>query len=174
MPSGRSASITALATAGSAPVVPASPAPFTPSGLQGRHRVVVQLDAGQDPGTRHGVVHERAGEELAVLRIVLDMLGEHLAKALDDAAVQLAVEQHVVEDAPAVVDRDVARSRSTSPVSRSISTSRRARRRETRSASGSRPWCRARTVAARDFAERHRHVGALHPEFAVAELHVAR
>ena len=35
MPSGRSASITAFATAGSAPVVPASPAPFTPSGLLG-------------------------------------------------------------------------------------------------------------------------------------------
>jgi hypothetical protein len=35
MPSGRSASITALATAGSAPVVPASPAPFAPSGLLG-------------------------------------------------------------------------------------------------------------------------------------------
>src|SRR6185503_2519513 len=35
MPSGRSASITAFATAGSAPVVPASPAPLTPSGLVG-------------------------------------------------------------------------------------------------------------------------------------------
>jgi len=35
MPSGRSASITAFATAGTAPVVPASPAPFTPSGLPG-------------------------------------------------------------------------------------------------------------------------------------------
>ena len=35
MPSGRSASITAFATAGSAPVVPASPAPFTPSRLFG-------------------------------------------------------------------------------------------------------------------------------------------
>jgi len=36
------------------------------------------------------------------------MLGEHLAQALHDAAVQLPVEQHVVEDPAAVVDRDVA------------------------------------------------------------------
>jgi hypothetical protein len=35
MPSGRSASMTAFATAGKAPVVPASPAPFTPSGFVG-------------------------------------------------------------------------------------------------------------------------------------------
>ncbi len=35
MPSGPSASMTALAMVGIAPVVPASPAPFTPSGLLG-------------------------------------------------------------------------------------------------------------------------------------------
>src|SRR6185295_18870873 len=53
-----------------------------------RHRMVVQLDARQDLGARHGVVHERAGEELAVLRVVLDVLGERLAEALRDAAVE--------------------------------------------------------------------------------------
>ena len=35
IPNGESASITALATAGVAAMVPASPAPFTPSGLTG-------------------------------------------------------------------------------------------------------------------------------------------
>ena len=36
------------------------------------------------------------------------MLDERLAQALHDAAVQLAVEQHVVQHAAAVVHRDVA------------------------------------------------------------------
>ena len=51
------------------------------------------------------------------------MLEQHLADALHDAAEDLAFEQHVVDDAAAVVDRDVVR-RSRSRRSRgSISTS---------------------------------------------------
>ena len=71
MPSGRSASSTAFATAGTAPMVPASPAPLTPSGLVGEgtgwsYSSIARLVV----GARHGVVHEAAGEELARCRVV--------------------------------------------------------------------------------------------------------
>ena len=59
---------TALTTAGVEPIVPASPTPLTPSGFTGVGvTVLVELEVGSIVGPRHGVVHQRAGEELAVL-----------------------------------------------------------------------------------------------------------
>src|SRR5256885_2594159 len=58
-------------------------------------------------GVRHRVVHERAGEERAVL-VVDGLLPERLRDALDDASLHHAVDDHRVDDAPQVVDRDVA------------------------------------------------------------------
>ena len=68
MPHGASASITALATAGVEPIVAASPMPLAPSGLMWRRRRrVVRLEHREVLGVRHGVVVERAGEQLAVV-----------------------------------------------------------------------------------------------------------
>jgi hypothetical protein len=65
-PNGRSASSTALMTAGGEPMAPASPQPLAPSGLwlQGVTKCV-HLEVGQVVGPRHGVVHEGAGQQLA-------------------------------------------------------------------------------------------------------------
>src|SRR5947207_2198483 len=47
---------------------------------------------------------ERAGEELPALRVVQGMLEKRLADALRDAAVDLPLDDHVVDDAADVVD----------------------------------------------------------------------
>ena len=54
------------------------------------------------------VVHERAGQELAGVAIVDAVLAQDLSDALHDTAMQLALDEGVVDDMPAVVDRDVA------------------------------------------------------------------
>ena len=60
MPSGDSASITALITTGGAPIVPDSPMPFTPIGLvRQRHFFQRDLEVRHHVGARHHVVHER-------------------------------------------------------------------------------------------------------------------
>ena len=91
VPSG-SASRIALITAGGAAVVPASPVPFHaerigPAGngmMRDRHwRHQIRA--------RHGVVHERAGHELAA-GIVDRVLGERLAETLRDAAMDLRLD----------------------------------------------------------------------------------
>ena len=99
----------AFITAASAPVVPASPAPLTPSGL------VVQgtgcsdrVEGRQHVGARHRVVHEGAGQELAVAGRT-PRLPQRLADALGDAAMHLALHQHRVEDLADIVHRGVAR-----------------------------------------------------------------
>ena len=99
-----SASTSALITAAGAPTEPASPQPFTPIALflqgtssgrevEGRHVV----------GARHGVVHERAGQQLAAL-VVDRTLQQRLADALDDAAMHLALDQHRVQHHAEIVD----------------------------------------------------------------------
>ena len=68
-PSGASASITALTTAGSAPTVPASPAPLAPKRVElGRARVALDLHERHVVGARHRVIHEAAAQQLARLR----------------------------------------------------------------------------------------------------------
>ena len=107
-PSGFSASVTALTTAGEAAIVPASPTPLTPSRLTGDGRLgavgLERRDLGRG-GQR--VVDERAGDQLAVL-VVDDLLVQRLADAVGHAAVHLAVDQHRVDGRAAVVDRHPA------------------------------------------------------------------
>src|SRR3989449_4951700 len=67
-------------------------------GLSGRERRQVF-------GVRHGVVHERAGEQLAVL-VVDEALDERLGDALSQASVHLARDDHRADANAAVVDRD--------------------------------------------------------------------
>ena len=74
-------------------------------------------------GARHGVVHERAGDELAVAVVVDDVLHQRLAEPCRERAVQLALDDHVVEHVAAIVDRRVGDDRPCAPVSGSISTS---------------------------------------------------
>ena len=62
---------------------------------------------GHAVGTRHLVIHERAGEKLARGRVVDRMLAHRLPDSLRDAAVQLALEQDVIDDAAAIVHRGV-------------------------------------------------------------------
>ena len=150
MPSGRSASSTAFAIAGTAPTVPASPAPLTPSRLVGEGtRWSYSSTRVWSSGARHRVVHEGAGEQLAA-RGRTPLLAERLADALRDAAVQLALEQRVVHDAAAVVDADVAQHARPCRSPGRSRPRRRARRSETRPAAACGPACRARCRASRD------------------------
>jgi hypothetical protein len=59
-------------------------------------------------GARHGVVHERAGDELARVGVIDRVLHQRLAEAGGDAAVQLAFDDHRIERAAAIVDRGIA------------------------------------------------------------------
>src|SRR5579872_3376019 len=60
-----------------------------------------------DVGARHGVVHERCRQHLA-LRIVGAALPQRLADTLGGAAVGLAVHHHRIDGAADVVHRDIA------------------------------------------------------------------
>src|SRR5437660_315764 len=98
------ASMTALPIAAGAPIAPLSLAPLTPQRVARRRRY-------QEVGAKrrnirrawHGVIHERAGEELAG-RIVDDVLAQGLADALGETAVHLAFHDHRVDDDAAVID----------------------------------------------------------------------
>ena len=57
-------------------------------------------------GARHGVVHERTGDELPAV-VVNDLLHQRLAEALRHRAMELALDDHVVEHIAAIVDRGV-------------------------------------------------------------------
>ena len=102
-----SASMTAFQTAGVEPIAPDSPTPLAPSGLRGDGVCVrVGLERRQVAGARDRVGRERAGDVVAVL-VEGDLLEQRLRDALGDAAVDLALEQHLVVDPARVVDRDV-------------------------------------------------------------------
>src|SRR5947209_7324231 len=76
--------------------------------VHGRGRLgACQLEERHVVGVRHGVVHERAGEEGAAL-VVDGLLPERLRDALDDASLHHAVDNHRVDDAAQIVDSDVA------------------------------------------------------------------
>ena len=99
--------MTAFCTAGVAPMVPASPMPFTPRGLSGlRVSVLDTSKDGKIRGRRHEVVDEGGGVRVAVL-VVLDLLEQSLPGAGRDAAVLLAGDDERVEHEAAVVDGDV-------------------------------------------------------------------
>src|SRR5579859_6900999 len=68
---------------------------------------VVDFDRRDVGRRRDEVVHERAGEELALL-VVGRVLEQHAPDALGDAASDLAFDDGWVDDPPAVLDHDVA------------------------------------------------------------------
>ena len=122
MPKGDSASTMALMTAGAEPIVPASPMPFTPSGLVGLGVTVwssLKLGTSAADGTQ--VVGERRVPEVAVV-VVDRLLPQRLGDALHDAAVHLALDDQRVDLVAAVVDGDVVDERRSRPVSSSTST----------------------------------------------------
>ena len=65
-PYGASASTIAATIAGVAPIVPASPTPFAPSGFTGDGvSVLIKLKVRDHHGFGQSVIHQRAGDELA-------------------------------------------------------------------------------------------------------------
>src|SRR3984885_15225 len=62
----------------------------------------------QDIGARHGAIHERSGQQLA-LGVIGAKLPQRLADALCNPAVGLAVHHHRIDGAADVVDRGVTR-----------------------------------------------------------------
>src|SRR5262249_10681455 len=106
IPRGASASMTALATAGGAPLHPASPTPVTPNGLNGFRRPRSHGGELRNPGSaRSRLIHQRAGENLAVIAEE-HLFAKRLAETLSHAAVNLPVENHGVDDNAAVIDQD--------------------------------------------------------------------
>src|SRR5439155_3118547 len=103
------AATTALTIAGSAPTVPASPAPLAPSGLR-------LVGTGFEVISMYGIVsargmqliHEAAGQVLPRFAVVDDLLHQSLAQPLRDAAMDLALEADRVHHRADVVDDDVA------------------------------------------------------------------
>ena len=99
------ASVRALMTAGGEAIAPASPQPLMPSGLDGqRVSIVSTLERGQVVGARHAIVHEARRQELAVV-VVMRAFEQRLTHALGDAAVNLALDDHRIDQLAEVVDR---------------------------------------------------------------------
>jgi hypothetical protein len=101
----RSASSTALTTVGGAAIVPASPMALMPSGL-----VVAGISTSSETnsrevsGARHAVVEETSGHQLAGLLVVDDVFEQRLPDALRDAAVNLPLADHRIDDHAEIVD----------------------------------------------------------------------
>ena len=113
-PNGVSASLMALSMAAGAPIAPPSPTPFAlvmEASLVGFH--VMQLDLGNFARGRRQVIGQRAGEDVAFVAVD-DLLQQRIADALRDAAMDLAVRDHRIDDAAGILgheeflDRDVA------------------------------------------------------------------
>ena len=103
-----SASTTAFCTAGVEPMVPDSPMPLAPSGLSWAGGLGVgRLERRELGRAGHGVVGQRRRQRVAV-GVVDELLPQRLGHPLGDPAVLLAGDDQRVEDAAAVVDRDVA------------------------------------------------------------------
>ena len=64
-----------------------------------------QLERRQVVGARHGVVHERRGHELAA-EVVDRAFEQRLADALGKAAMDLALDDHRVDQPAEIVRRD--------------------------------------------------------------------
>ena len=109
-PSGHSASMIAFITVGVEPTAPDSPTPLAPSGLvlAGTLSSSALLKVGKVVGARHGVVHERAGDELAGFAIVDIFLEQRLADALGAAALDLAEHDRPMQRPADIVDGGVA------------------------------------------------------------------
>ena len=81
-----------------------------PIGLNGQHQIVGKLvaEGREGRGARHGVIHERAGDELARVAVVDVLLEQRLADALRHAAVDLAEHDRTMQRTADVVDGGVA------------------------------------------------------------------
>ena len=66
------------------------------------------VDRRERVGARHRVIHERAGQELPRGGVEADVLHQHLAHTLRDAAADLAFEQERVHHRADIVDHAVA------------------------------------------------------------------
>ena len=102
-----SASITALWTAGVEPIAADSPIPLAPSGFSG---VGVSVCAISNGGSSEaaGIPYVASVPLMGLPRLVVDeLLVQRLRDALPESAVHLPVHEHRVQDAAAVVDRDV-------------------------------------------------------------------
>ena len=121
MPSGLSASMTALATAAVLAIAPGLADALDAERVDRRRRDrLVELEVREARGPRQRVVEHRARQELALVAVDR-ALPERLADALGDAAVELAVDDHRVDLLADVIDGDVA-DQVDAPVSSSIST----------------------------------------------------
>src|SRR5215472_11951680 len=74
--------------------------------VRGRRDGVVGLEPGELVCRRHPVV-EQAGGQRDGIAVVDDLLEQRLPGTLRDAAMDLALDQHRIDLAPAVVHRDV-------------------------------------------------------------------
>ena len=85
-------------------MVPASPTPLTPSGFTGDGVMVWPLSIhGMIAGLRQRVIHQLAGNQLAV--VVIDrLLPQRLAETLGHAAVHLPIDDQRIQDVAAIVD----------------------------------------------------------------------
>jgi hypothetical protein len=104
-----SASMMAFMIDGMAPMVPASPQPLTPKRV-GRAGGAERVEADgrrHVVGARHAIIHEAAGDQLAVVRID-DVFEQHLAQPLRDAAVDLAFDEHRIDQLAEVIDQRIA------------------------------------------------------------------
>ena len=66
-----------------------------------------QIERRQIVGPRQAVIHERAGQQLAGLRVIDELLHRRLAEALGDGAGRLSVDDERIDGAADIVDRDV-------------------------------------------------------------------
>src|SRR6185436_7170673 len=127
-------------------------------------------------GARHAIVHQRAGEQLPGFRVVDHLLPQRLARALRDAALDLALDDGAVDDAADVVDAGDLRDRDRAGVRidlnfddlRAVRPGRRRGRLRRRHADA---FFR---LLAREFRQADRAVGAADGETAIAVLDVPR
>ena len=102
-PNGESASLIALTTAAGAPIAPPSPSP-----LACVIEACVQVSQMMDLDRRHlvrrrrQVVGERRGEDVAGV-VVDDLFEQRVADALRDAALNLAVDDHRIDQPPGIL-----------------------------------------------------------------------
>ena len=97
----------ALVSAAGATIMPPSPTPRKPISPSGSDSTCSISMVGISVAVGQQVVHERAGQEVALV-VVGGLLVEDLADALGDAAPDLAFDDGRVDDPAAVLDYDVA------------------------------------------------------------------
>ena len=107
-PSGSSACMMAIITAGIAPTrARLAGALGTQRIACGRHRIADDRDVAHVVGARHAVIHETRSQQLAGSRFVDHLLHQDLADALRDAAMDLPGERQRIDHRADVVDHEI-------------------------------------------------------------------